>query len=116
MGDIVHEFTIKAPMERVFEMVATPSGLNRWWTKSSSGEAKMNAEFRLDFGPGYEWRARVTRCVPGESLEIQMTDAHEDWAGTRVGFALAAEKNGVTRVRFHHTGWPEANDHWRVSC
>jgi len=22
----------------------------------------------------------------------------------------------VTQVHFHHTGWPDADDHYRVSC
>jgi uncharacterized protein YndB with AHSA1/START domain len=116
MADIVHEFTINAPRKKVFEMVSTPKGLDLWWTKSSSGEAKKGAEFELNFGPGYIWRAKVTRCDPNSSFEIQMTEAQEDWLGTRVGFVLEAEKKGGTSVRFHHTGWPVANKHWRVSC
>ncbi len=38
----------------------------------------------------------------------------EDWLGTRVGFALTAEGDATT-VRFHHTGWPQANAHYRHS-
>ena len=58
MADILQEFTITAPQKRVFEAMATPEGLNRWWTKSATGEAKENAEFGLFFGPGYEWRGK----------------------------------------------------------
>ncbi len=116
MADIVHELTINAPRKKVFEMVSTPKGLDQWWTKSSSGEAKKDAEFLLFFGPGYDWRAKVKRYDPSGTFEIQFTEAHEDWAGTRVRFELEAERSGVTRVRFHHTGWTVANKHWRVSC
>jgi uncharacterized protein YndB with AHSA1/START domain len=116
MADIIQEFTIKAPQERVFETMSTPAGLDRWWTKSSSGEAKEGEVYRLHFGPEYEWRAKVTRCEPGRAFELQMNDAHEDWKNTRVGFELQPEMQGVTRVRFYHTGWPAENEHWRVSC
>lgn len=116
MAEIVHEFTIKAPRTRVFEMVSTAKGLDRWWTKTSSGEAKEDAEFQLGFGPGFDWLARVSRCKPPATFEIQIMDAQEDWMGTKIGFELEAEKPGLTRVRFHHIGWPRANKHWCVSC
>jgi hypothetical protein len=32
-----------------------------------------------------------------------------------VGFELE-EAGGETQVRFHHLGWPAANDHYRISC
>ena len=57
----------------------------------------------------------MTRCVPGKEFELEMIQAHEDWQGTSVGCKLTAEKQGVTRVYFYHLGWPEANEHWRVS-
>jgi len=115
MADIVHEFFVKAPQERVFEMFATPKGLDAWWTKASAGEPRDGAEYALDFGPGHAWRAKVTRCVPGWAFELLMTSAHEDWLGTRVGCELQPERDS-TRVRFHHLGWPQQNEHWRISC
>ena len=38
MADIIHEFIVRAKLERVFESFATPHGLEKWWTKSSSCE------------------------------------------------------------------------------
>jgi uncharacterized protein YndB with AHSA1/START domain len=115
MADIIQEFTVKAPPARLFEMFSTPEGLNRWWTKEASGEPKVDAEYRLFFGPNYDWRAKVTKCVPDTQFELQMTDAHEDWARSRVGCRPAAEGEGKTRVYFYHCGWPEENEHRRVS-
>jgi uncharacterized protein YndB with AHSA1/START domain len=116
MPDIIHEFFVNASPARVFEMFSTADGLNRWWTKEASGEPKLNAEFRLYFGPGYDWRAKATRYVPGSEFELQMTEAHVDWAKSCVGCRLTPEGEGKTRVLFYHNGWPEANEHWRVSC
>lgn len=115
MPDIIHEFFVKAPPERVFHSFATPPGLDTWWTKSSSGASQQGATLQLDFGPDYHWQARITRYVPSTSFELQITKAHPDWMGTLVGCELIPEKNNSTRVRFHHTGWPEANEHWRFS-
>jgi hypothetical protein len=53
--------------------------------------------------------------VPPSDFELQMERADGDWLGTRVGFHLERRGN-VTWVQFHHTGWPSANEHYRVSC
>ena len=116
MPDIIQEFTVNVPPGRVFEAMATPKGLAQWWTKTSAGEPKPGAEYTLDFGPGYEWKGRVTRCTPDSAFELEMTKAHEDWMGTRVGCEIQPEGKNAARVRFYHTGWPEGNEHWRVSC
>jgi len=115
MADIFHHFQIKAARREVFQAIATPAGLDTWWTKRASGKPEEGAEYELGFGPGYEWRAIVTRCVPDVEFELQLTSAQADWQGTLVGFQLD-EQNGVTQARFHHLGWPEANEHYRISC
>ena len=73
------------------------------------------AEYELWFGPEYDWRAKVTRCVADAAFELQMTRADADWLGTRVGFRLAT-KDASTWVQFYHTGWPKLNEHYRISC
>ena len=115
MADILQDFPVNAPVERVFETVATPEGLDAWWTKRSAGQPLEAAEYALDYGPGFQWRARVTHCAPPGEFELELTSATDDWLGTRVGFVLA-DRAGRTQVRFHHTGWPEANEHYRISC
>lgn len=57
----------------------------------------------------------MSKYVPDTEFELEMTESDKDWHGTRVGFVLDA-KDGVTQVRFAHTGSPEANDHYRGSC
>ncbi len=65
-------------------------------------------------GRGYDWRARVSRCEPGRAFEFTLTVAMDDWLGARVGFVLD-EQDGVTEVRFHHTGWPAVSEHYCIS-
>ena len=114
MADISHHFPIKAPLGQVLQAVSSPEGLDTWWTKGSSGEPQEQSEYTLDFGPEHDWRAVVTRSVDTE-FELELTRAQEDWLGTRVGFVLE-EQDGTTHVRFHHLGWPEANQHYHGSC
>jgi uncharacterized protein YndB with AHSA1/START domain len=115
MADIFHDFLVKAPATKVFDAISTPNGLDQWWTKRSAGEPKEGAEYELWFGPQYDWRAKVTKCVKDSTFELQMARADVDWMGTRVGFHLQ-DKNANTSVYFYHIGWPSQNEHWRISC
>ena len=114
MPDILHDFPIKAPLEQVFRAVSTAEGLATWWTQRSAGTPLHGAEYELGFGPGYEWRATVTRYVPNSEVEFEMVHADSDWTRTRVGIQLEPRECG-TWVRFSHRGWPTANEHFRVS-
>jgi uncharacterized protein YndB with AHSA1/START domain len=114
MADIHHDFPIKAPRKRVFEAVSTPAGLDHWWTRRSAGIAQPGAEYELWFGPEYDWRAVLSKCAPPAELEYHVVRADPEWRDTRVGFLLR-EDNGVTQVRFSHTGWPEPSEHYRTS-
>ncbi|MSR05877.1 MAG: SRPBCC domain-containing protein [Gemmatimonadetes bacterium] len=115
MPDIFQDLPIKATPERVFGVLSSPAGLDAWWTKKSAGQPLIGSEYELWFGPEYDWRAKVTRSVPGVEFELEFTRADPDWTGTRVGFHLEASGDSTT-VRFHHTGWPQLNEHYRVSC
>lgn len=114
MADILHDFSINVPIDRVFTAVSTPAGLDAWWTERSAGTPARGAEYQLGFGPGYEWRARLTECAAPTAIEYELTSADRDWLGTRVGFGLRPAGPG-TGLRFYHTGWPSPNDHYRTS-
>jgi uncharacterized protein YndB with AHSA1/START domain len=114
MADIYFDFPINASPARVFEAFSTSNGLDAWWTKRSSGRPAQGEEYVLWFGPQYDWRAQVTRCVPPSEFEVQMVRADKDWNGTRLGIRLDGQE--TTKVAFYHTGWPSANEHWRISC
>jgi uncharacterized protein YndB with AHSA1/START domain len=115
MANILHNVTIKGPASQVFKAVSTPQGLDNWWTSSCEATPAQNAEYKLGFGPGYDWSAIASKWVPDSEFELELIDADDDWRGTRMRFELA-ENNGVTDVTFSHLGWPEANEHYRVSC
>jgi uncharacterized protein YndB with AHSA1/START domain len=115
MPDITQDFPIAAPPDRVFNAISTAAGLDQWWTKRASGNPRLGSLFQLGFGPGYDWQARVTQCVPEKVFELELISADSDWLGTRVGFELSPSGTH-TQVRFHHTSWPEVNEHYRISC
>jgi uncharacterized protein YndB with AHSA1/START domain len=115
MADIVHQFPINAAASKVFDAIATPAGLDSWWTLRCSGEARHDGGYELYFGYGYDWRAVASRFVTDREFELTFTVADDDWRNTRVNFALE-EKGDHTEIRFQHSGWPQANEHYNISC
>lgn len=115
MPDVLLQLKVDAEPARAFEAFATPAGLDSWWTKISAGSAEVGSQWQLYFGPEYDWRARVTKCVPVESFEWTIYSAMEDWIGTRVGAMFTASGDG-TIIDFYHRGWAEPGDHYRISC
>jgi uncharacterized protein YndB with AHSA1/START domain len=112
--DILHQFPVRAPASRVFGEITTPAGLDRWWTARSAGMPLRGSSYQLWFGPEYDWRARVTQCLPDRAFELELTTATPDWIGTRVGFLLDGGPEETT-VHFSHTGWGGASEHYWIS-
>jgi len=79
MADILNDFPINASAQNVFQAVATPAGLDSWWTLTASGQATEGAEYELGFGPGYDCLSRINiivcratagRCISGCSADM----------------------------------------------
>jgi uncharacterized protein YndB with AHSA1/START domain len=114
MPDIHHDFPIAASREKVFELLSSPEGLAKWWTLDSDGTPGEGEVYQLGFGPGYAWEGVLRVYDPPTRIVWELTTADPDWLGTRVGFELEEVPAG-TQVRFTHSGWPEANEHYRTS-
>ncbi len=114
MYNILHNFPINVSIDKVFEAISTPQGLNNWWTKDSIGKTAMGEIFHFHFEPNYHWTSVVSKCIPFKEMEWTMQTADEDWKGSKVGFRLS-EKDLVTNIQFYHSGWKEDNEHFRIS-
>ena len=115
MADIFHNFPINAPSAEVFLAISSPAGLNNWWTDTCQAVPGAGAEYEMGFGPGYDWTAVASKFVPDSEFQFTFTKADKDWQQTVIDFQLV-EKSGVTEVTFGHLGWPELNEHYRISC
>ncbi len=113
MPDIIHILQIKASPAKVFEILSTPEGLNRWWTKDCHGRPELGSIYDLDFGP-VVWQCQVTDLLQDQELEYTLCKCDEDWLDTQVRFELEANSDG-TKLKFKHLGWAHANDHFHGS-
>ena len=114
MPDILHELQIGAPSAAVYEAVSSAEGLSAWWTLRTEGVPVLGQLYTLDFGPEYIWSARVTSCLAPDHIEWEFINAEPDFTGTRLRIELN-ESTGKTTATLAHTGWKEANAHFRVS-
>lgn len=113
MALVQHCLHINAPLKEVYHAVSTPEGLDAWWTLQCVGKPEENAHYRLYFGPGYDWKAEVSRCSDN-CFEMTIYTDDPEWNGTKVTFQMEENEKG-TKLHFSHSGWPEASEHFRIS-
>lgn len=114
MAKILHALWINAPIEKVFEAVSSPHGLNQWWTLDCIGIPALGERYTFIFSPDCIWKGEVVSIQSPAEICWKMFDTQEDWENTEVGFRLMNHARG-TDVEFYHTGWHESNKHFRVS-
>ena len=111
---IYHDFVIKAPINKVFESITSPSHLINWWPLRCSGVPRTGEEYNFYFSPEFDWYGKVVNVVSPNTFHVKMTKSDADWNLTSFGFDLEENENTV-QVRFCHKGWPECNAHFRRS-
>lgn len=115
MADILHDFPVAGTRSAVFAAVATPEGLEKWWTRGGAGEAVLGATWEFDFGPHYQWQGVVRSLEADRLIEWELIVADPDWRGTMVRLELEEQVGGLVWVRFAHSGWREASEHYRIT-
>ena len=112
---IVQEIVIKAPAERVFEVLTNPDQRTKWW--GAEGRFQTT-HMESDLRPGGKWMMRGIGIggrpftIRGEYRQVELPrllvftwlpDWQEDAFETLVRFDLT-EENGITTVRLTHSG------------
>lgn len=110
MVDIIHRIGIKAPSAKVHAAVSTVEGVAGWWTKETSGDAKLGGELKVVFRSlaGQELGQmdfELAQLSP-ERVRWRIKAGPPEWLGTEVTFDLH-EEGGQTTVLFGHRSWRE---------
>jgi uncharacterized protein YndB with AHSA1/START domain len=111
MPDIRHRVVITAPLESVYEAVATKEGLSEWWTRDGvEGDSSEGSRLRFFFGqPEPAAVMEVTRLSPAGSVQWSCVEGAEEWVGTKLAFDLTHQED-QTVVLFSHADWRGASD------
>jgi uncharacterized protein YndB with AHSA1/START domain len=112
MAEILHRVSIAAPPSEVHELIATPEGIERWWTgRAVEGGTAVGEQLALYFSRG-DAPSAVMEVVGDTPEEIlwRCVDGPADWRETRISFALRPSEDGGTTLLFEHAGWREPNE------
>lgn len=109
--DIVHRIGVKAPASKVYAALTTIDGLAGWWTRNTTGNAKVggNIAFRFYTSTGDEiggFEMDVLELTPDRSVRWRVKDGPPEWVGTDIEFVLERQDD-YTIVRFGHRNWRE---------
>ncbi len=111
MPDIRHRVAIAAPLESVYEAVATTEGISEWWTRDGvRGESRQGAKVQFFFGqPEPAAVMEVTGLDPDRHVSWSCIEGADEWVGTSITFDLTDEDN-ETVVLFAHADWREPSE------
>jgi uncharacterized protein YndB with AHSA1/START domain len=111
MPDIRHRVVISAPLQRVYEAVATTNGVSEWWTRDGvKGESSEGSRLQFFFGqPEPAAVMEVTRLDPEGHVRWTCVEGADEWVGTTITFDLTHQGDD-TVVLFTHADWREPGD------
>jgi len=107
MSTIYHQVGIKAPLNEVYNAIATPDGISGWWTRTS-GDPDTGGELVFSFDD-LSVIAEVTENIHGHRVEWTVGGEPGEWLDTRICFELVELEDQVM-VNFQHADWREATD------
>ena len=95
MFDIVHELTVKASPDAVFEAVTTVGGLSSWFTSDCEVTATPETRVSLWFeSHTIELVMEVDLVERPEAVHWNCVKGPEEWPGTKVAFRIEAAPAG----------------------
>ena len=119
MVDILHRVGIKAPLDRVYQALASREGLADWWTTNTQGTSKVGELLRFRFvSEGREiggFDMKVLELKPGKRVLWQVAEGPAEWIGTKICFDLKQEGD-YSIVLFKHQGWKEPANEFMHHC
>lgn len=111
MFDILHRVGMKAPLDQVYQALATPEGVAAWWTKETTGESKVGGmiTFRFTDETGRElgvFDMKIRELRSNARVVWDVVKGPPEWVGTQIRFELKQEEDYAV-VLFKHEGWRE---------
>ncbi|HYG92370.1 MAG TPA: SRPBCC domain-containing protein [Nocardioides sp.] len=111
MVDILHRVGAEAPLENVYQALATREGVAGWWATETDGRSApgdtLTVTFREESGTTIgSFDLEVKDLDENRRVSWLVTGGPEEWVGTEIRFDLS-EADGFTIVNFGHLGWRE---------
>ena len=111
MPDILHRLSIDAAPAAVHDRIATPHGLEEWWTGHPvEGDPAVGGKLKFFFGnPDPAAVVEVVEDTP-DHIVWRVVDGSSDWIDTQLSFAFKPTDDGGTTLLFSHSGWQQTGE------
>ncbi|MFJ2239027.1 SRPBCC domain-containing protein [Streptomyces sp. NPDC087859] len=106
MVDILHRIGAVAPLDDVYQALATPEGLAGWWTTDTTGKSEVGGRLAFRFGDVGGFDMEILELDPAGHVRWRVTDGPAEWIGTEIDWTLS-RTDEYTIVLFKHEGWRE---------
>jgi len=107
MTNINHQITIKAPAQKIYELITTKTGIQKWLTKEDGwnikGKETIGSTLLFYFGENHH-EMKISKLIPNTEVKWDCTVGHPEWIGTSVSFTIES-KGDKNIFHFAHTGW-----------
>ena len=116
MAENLHEITIAASAERIFDAITTHQGMISWWTADCEVEPKVGsiAVFRFN-QRSIVFKMRIDELARSRRVAWACLGDIEQWTGTQISFYLEPLDSIRTRVKFVHGNWRSTDGHFPTS-
>jgi uncharacterized protein YndB with AHSA1/START domain len=103
MADILHETTIQATPEKVFQALTEQKGLASWSTVNTAAKPEVGstAEFTFSQPTPFLIKMKIDKLEAGRKVYWTVEQGAPDWGGTRVTWDLTPVEGG-TKILFGH--------------
>jgi uncharacterized protein YndB with AHSA1/START domain len=102
---------MSAPLQTVYQAVATTEGISDWWTRDGvRGDSSEGSRIQFFFGqPEPSAVMEVIRLDPNGQVSWKCVEGADEWVGTKLDFDLSHD-DGETVVLFTHADWREPTE------
>src|SRR4051812_6919053 len=94
MANITHQATIKASAQKIYELIATKTGIQKWLTKEDGwtikGTETMGGTLLFYFGKNHH-EMKISKLVPNKEVKWDCIVGHPEWIGTTVSFIIESK-------------------------
>jgi uncharacterized protein YndB with AHSA1/START domain len=113
MPDIRHAISIDASPARIYPLIATGAGFEKWWAADVHEEGFGKIVELGFFNRTTLYRLQLVREATAQEAEW-LCHSGQEWKDTKLLFQLSPAK-GQTLLRFAHSNWQQETDYF-ISC
>lgn len=101
MADMIHQVTIAASPEKIFQALTTQESLKSWWASDTEAEPRVGSIALFGFDKrSVVFKMTVDELVSKKRVRWSCVDGPDEWKGTKLRFDLESDEEGGTIVRF----------------